>query len=177
MGNFQSAPRQRPQGAYALREGTDTDFRALACSLKAEADANTLLLRQKYERRERRHQDGSRPRRRAPGPERSSSDHSMRGDQYLAPGPGPFNLPAMGNSGYPYHRGRSGNRRGSPRGYQFRHKPGRDEFGLHEDGFAGAGYPGDLDQPFPNLNREGPISPQQGGASRTPDENDRQRPM
>ncbi|KAL8879113.1 MAG: hypothetical protein Q9198_003213 [Flavoplaca austrocitrina] len=28
MGNFQSAPRQRPQGAYALREGTDTDFRA-----------------------------------------------------------------------------------------------------------------------------------------------------
>ncbi|KAL8674808.1 MAG: hypothetical protein Q9168_000789 [Polycauliona sp. 1 TL-2023] len=72
MGNFPSAPRYRPQAAYTLRAGTEEEMLGLARSLRLEAETNTRLMEQRYQRREQRYAAGGRPRRHA--------DSAMQGD-------------------------------------------------------------------------------------------------
>lgn len=65
MGNFPSAPHQRPQAGYDLREDMEEEIRNLARSLRIEAENNTRLIQQKYKRREQRYASGARSRRHA----------------------------------------------------------------------------------------------------------------
>lgn len=65
MGNFPSTPYQRPQAGYDLREDMEEEIRNLARSLRIEAENNTRLIQQKYQRREQRYGSGARSRRHA----------------------------------------------------------------------------------------------------------------
>lgn len=187
MGNFPSAPRQRPQAAYALREGMEEEIRNLARSIRIEAENNTRLIQQKYERREQRYGAGARSRRHAgnlgcpvwgfreerlihhlAGRDRSTSDDGMRGHRHFtAPEPGQFEPQDMGYPGYPQPRGRSGNRRGPPKGFHSRYTPGREEPGLDENDLEN-NYNARMGEQYPEFDRPGPIPPQQGGQQHSP---------
>ncbi|KAI4261213.1 MAG: hypothetical protein L6R42_003588 [Xanthoria sp. 1 TBL-2021] len=168
MGNFPSAPRQRPQAAYALREGMEEEIRNLARSIRIEAENNTRLIQQKYERREQRYGAGARSRRHAAGRDRSTSDDGMRGHRHFtAPEPGQFEPQDMGYPGSPHPRGRSGNRRGTPKGFHSRYTPGREEPGLDENNLEN-NYNERMCEQYPDFDRPGPIPPQQGGQQHSP---------
>ncbi|KAL8919272.1 MAG: hypothetical protein Q9172_005056 [Xanthocarpia lactea] len=175
MGNSLSAPRQRSRAVYTFREGTEEEIRNLIRSLRDEADVNTRVGQQKYERRERQYRAGGRPRHPA-GRDRSTSGDGMRRERFFtAPMPRQFGSQDMGNSGYLPHRGRSDNRRGPPRGYgggRPRYETGREEPRLNEDMEDVEYEARDLADQYAGLDPQAPIQPQPHRPRRNPDEPD-----
>ncbi|KAL9001524.1 MAG: hypothetical protein Q9169_000099 [Polycauliona sp. 2 TL-2023] len=173
MGNFPSAPRYRPQPAYALREGAEKEILEMARSLRIEAEQNTRLIQQKYERREKRYRAGTRPDRHAADRERSTSDDSSRRGGYPpGPEPGGFEYPdMMGDPNYPIRRGRSGNRHRPPKAFHSHYRAGREEPGLDDYEFEGidpaARNPAEQ---YPDMDRQGQMAPQKGGPRQSPGE-------
>ncbi|KAL8783949.1 MAG: hypothetical protein Q9213_004279 [Squamulea squamosa] len=172
MGNFPSAP--RPRVVHSLRDDVEEDVRNLVRSLRAEADMNTRVSQQKYDRRERRYKADGRPNRHAARRDRSRSDDSMRGNQYYtAPEPQHFDPQDIGNPGYSPPRGRSGKRRGLPRAYGGRpqYAAARPEPALDGDELEDVGYDArDLADPYAGLDRQGPVRPEPRRPRRSPGE-------
>ncbi|KAL8854982.1 MAG: hypothetical protein Q9221_000178 [Calogaya cf. arnoldii] len=155
-----------------MREDMEEDIRALARSLRIEAEFNTRVMQQQYERRQQRYGASARPKRHS-GRERSTSDNnSLPGDRFFtAQEPGQFDPQDMGNPSFPRRRGRSGNRRKPPQAFQNRFDPVPEEPGLDENGQGNVEY--DARDPagqHPDLDRHGPMPPppQQGGLRHSP---------
>ncbi|KAL8775286.1 MAG: hypothetical protein Q9209_000293 [Squamulea sp. 1 TL-2023] len=176
MGNFPSAPRSRV--VHSLRDDMEEDVRNLVRSLRTEADMNTRVSQQKYDRRERRYKIDRRPNRHVAHRDRSRSDDSMRGDQYYtAPEPQHFDPRGIGNPDYSPPRGRSGKRRGPPKVYGGRpqYAAARDEPGLAGDDLEDVDYDArDSADPYAGLHRQGQVRPEPRRPQRSPGEPDHQ---